>query len=74
MEETSISFEELFQMKTEIDHLNEQLTARTDYESGDYMKLIERVDEFSEKFYAIEVNKHSGQGSDKYFDVQLTGR
>ena len=54
MEETSKAFEELFHMKAEIDHLNEQLTVRTDYESDDYMKLIERVSELSEKFYAIE--------------------
>jgi ATP-binding cassette, subfamily F, member 3 len=54
MEETSKAFAEIFNMKSEIDHLNEQLTVRTDYESDDYMKLIERVSELSEKFYSIE--------------------
>ena len=54
MEETSKAFSEVFKMKAEIDHLNEQLTVRTDYESDDYMKLIERVSDLSEKFYAIE--------------------
>jgi ATP-binding cassette, subfamily F, member 3 len=54
MEETSKAFAEIFDMKSEIDHLNEQLTVRTDYESDDYMKLIERVSELSEKFYSIE--------------------
>lgn len=54
MEETSKAFGEIFKMKAEIDHLNEQLTVRTDYESDDYMKLIERVSDLSEKFYAIE--------------------
>lgn len=34
--------------------MNEQLTIRTDYESDDYMKLIERVSDLSEKYYAIE--------------------
>lgn len=53
-EETSKAFAEVFQMKAEIDDLNEQLTIRTDYESDDYMKLIERVSELSEKFYSIE--------------------
>ncbi len=53
-EETSKAFAEVFKMKAEIDHLNEQLTIRTDYESDDYMKLIERVSELSEKFYSIE--------------------
>ncbi len=54
MEETSKAFQEVFKIKAEIDHLNEQLTVRTDYESDDYMKLIERVSDLSEKFYAIE--------------------
>ncbi|HRM45642.1 MAG TPA: ATP-binding cassette domain-containing protein, partial [Flavobacterium sp.] len=57
MEETSKAFGEIFSMKAEIDEINEQLTVRTDYESDAYMKLIERVSELSEKFYAIdEVN------------------
>lgn len=54
MEEASKAYAEIFDMKAEIDHLNEQLTIRTDYESDDYMKLIERVSELSEKFYSIE--------------------
>lgn len=54
MEETSKAFAEIFAMKAEIDAINEQLTVRTDYESDDYMKLIERVSELSEKYYAIE--------------------
>jgi ATP-binding cassette subfamily F protein 3 len=53
-EETSKAFAEVFQMKAEIDAINEQLTVRTDYESDEYMKLIERVSELSEKFYSIE--------------------
>ncbi len=54
MEETSKAFGEIFKMKDEIDQINEQLTIRTDYESDAYMKLIERVSDLSEKFYAIE--------------------
>ncbi|OYU82028.1 MAG: glycosyl transferase family 2 [Flavobacterium sp. BFFFF1] len=53
-EEASKAFSEVFQMKSEIDDINEQLTIRTDYESDAYMKLIERVSELSEKFYSIE--------------------
>ncbi|MFC4479591.1 ABC-F family ATP-binding cassette domain-containing protein [Flavobacterium chungangensis] len=54
MEEASKAFSEIFTMKAEIDAINEQLTVRTDYESDEYMKLIERVSDLSEKFYAIE--------------------
>lgn len=54
MEETSKAFADVLNMKKEIDEINEQLTIRTDYESDDYMKLIERVSELSEKYYSIE--------------------
>lgn len=53
-EETAKAFEGILKMKAEIDNINEQLTIRTDYESDEYMKLIEKVSELSEKFYAIE--------------------
>ena len=54
MEEASKAFASVFKMRDEIESINEQLTVRTDYESDDYMKLIERVSELSEKFYSIE--------------------
>ena len=53
-EETSKAFQTIFSMKEEIDALNNELTVRTDYDSDDYMKIIERVSELSEKFYSIE--------------------
>lgn len=54
MEETSKAFASYLDMKSEIDSINEELTERTDYESEEYFKLIEKVSELSEKFYAIE--------------------
>ena len=54
MEEASKAFGEILGMKLEIDEINEQLTIRTDYESDAYMKLIERVSDLSEKYYAVE--------------------
>jgi ATP-binding cassette subfamily F protein 3 len=53
-EETSKAFESIFKMKAEIDALNDELTVRTDYESDEYYKIIEKVSELSEKFYSIE--------------------
>lgn len=53
-DETSKAFESVFKMKSEIDALNKELTVRTDYESDEYYKIIERVSELSEKFYSIE--------------------
>ncbi len=54
LEETLKAFSEIFKMKAEIDAINEALTVRTDYESDEYMKLIETVSELSEKYYSIE--------------------
>ncbi|WCM42715.1 ATP-binding cassette domain-containing protein [Flavobacterium sp. CBA20B-1] len=54
MEETSKAFSGVLNMKKEIYEINEQLTVRTDYESDEYMKLIEKVSELSEKYYSIE--------------------
>lgn len=53
-EETSKAFSDIFKMRDEIEDINNQLTIRTDYESDEYMKLIEKVSELSEKFYSIE--------------------
>lgn len=52
--EAAKAFAEVFIMKKEIDQINEELTVRTDYESDEYMKLIEKVSELSEKYYSIE--------------------
>jgi len=54
MVEASKAFASYLSMKKEIESINEQLTVRTDYESEEYYKLIEKVSELSEKFYAIE--------------------
>lgn len=60
-EETSKAFASIFAMRDEIEELNQQLTVRTDYDSDDYMKLIERVSELSEKFYSIEEINYDGE-------------
>lgn len=53
-EEASLAFSELFEMEKEIERLNKELSERTDYESDDYMNLIEQVSSLSEKYYSIE--------------------
>ena len=54
-EEASQAFSHLYKMEAEIDELNNQLATRTDYESDEYMALIEEVATKSEKFYAIDM-------------------
>ena len=52
-EEASMAFSHLKEMEREV--LNNELATRTDYESEDYMALIEKVATMSEKFYAIDL-------------------
>ncbi len=54
-EEASQAFSHLHKMEAEIEELNRQLAERTDYESDEYMALIEEVATKSEKFYAIDM-------------------
>lgn len=59
-EEAEQAFAHLHEMEAEINELNRQLETRTDYDSDDYMQLIERVSTLSEKFYSIEdINYHA---------------
>ena len=54
-EEASLAFSHLKAMEQEIEAMNNELAARTDYESDSYMALIEKVAAMSEKFYAIDL-------------------
>lgn len=54
-EEASQAFAHLHEMQAHLDDLNRQLGERTDYESDEYMALIEEVGTLSEKFYAIDM-------------------
>ncbi len=53
-EETAKAFSHVFEMKAEMDKLNEEMSTRDDYDSDDYMKLIEKASELGEKYYAME--------------------
>lgn len=54
-EEASQAFAHLKEMEADIEALNKELAERTDYESDEYMELIEKVASMSEKFYAIDL-------------------
>lgn len=53
-EEASMAFSQIHEMERRIQEINDELGARTDYESDEYSKLIEEVSTLSEKFYTIE--------------------
>ncbi|OHX66349.1 ABC-F family ATP-binding cassette domain-containing protein [Flammeovirga pacifica] len=53
-EEASKAFQLVFEMKERMEALNKELETRTDYESQEYMNIIEKVTDLGEKFYALE--------------------
>ncbi len=57
-EETCQAFEHLFAIERKIEELNHQLETRTDYESDEYMAIIEEVTALSEKFYDIDLTNY----------------
>ena len=54
-EEACLPFSHLKELEGEIEAMNNELMTRTDYESEEYMALIEKVAAVSEKFYAIDL-------------------
>jgi ATP-binding cassette subfamily F protein 3 len=57
-EEACLAFEHLFEIEREIESINNELTVRTDYDSDEYMGLIEKVTALSEKFYRIDLTNY----------------
>jgi len=53
-EEAAKAFKQVFEMRDEMEKLNHALETRTDYESDEYMTIIEKVTELGEKYYALE--------------------
>ena len=53
-EEAATAFSEINNLEARINEINKELETRTDYESDEYMALIEEVSALSERFYSIE--------------------
>lgn len=60
-DETAQAFASIHALEAEIKEINTQLETRTDYESDEYMSLIENVSTLSEKFYGIEEINYDGE-------------
>lgn len=50
MEEAELAFDHIFEMQADIERMNRQLAERTDYDSEDYQKLIDRFTHENERF------------------------
>ena len=53
-EEASKAFQHVFALKEEMEYLNKQLETRTDYESSEYMDIIQKVTDLGDKYYQLE--------------------
>ncbi|MBO4985838.1 MAG: ABC-F family ATP-binding cassette domain-containing protein [Bacteroides sp.] len=50
MQEAELAFEHIFEMQADIERMNRELAERTDYESEEYQKLIDRFTHENERF------------------------
>ncbi|MEG1563420.1 MAG: ABC-F family ATP-binding cassette domain-containing protein [Bacteroides sp.] len=50
MQEAELAFEHIFDMQADLEQMNRQLAERTDYESEDYHKLIDRFTHENDRF------------------------
>ena len=50
MREAELAFEHIFEMQADIERMNQELADRTDYESEDYQKLIDRFTHENDRF------------------------
>ncbi|CAN5304948.1 ABC-F family ATP-binding cassette domain-containing protein [soil metagenome] len=57
MDETMTAFDEVLKMEQEIEHINEQLATREDYESDDYMEMINRLSDCHERVHTLGAGK-----------------
>ncbi len=67
-EEAQSAFAEVKRLEAEIAKLNQQLADRTDYESDDYLQLINRLTEKNDRFHLL-----SGQNIDGEIESTLIG-
>ena len=67
-EEAEQAFSHIHQMAERMEVLNQELTSRTDYDSPEYMAIIEEVTALGEKYYAIEEINY-----DKAVELTLLG-
>lgn len=68
LEEARLAFEEIRSLQEEIDHITDQMSSRSDYESADYEKLIAQLTEKNDRFLLL-----GGGNQDALMEQTLTG-
>lgn len=54
IEETRKAFTEIIRIKNDITHISEQIAHRTDYESKEYLELINKLTELNDRYAILE--------------------
>jgi ATP-binding cassette subfamily F protein 3 len=54
LDEAMTAYSDLHRLEHEIEHLNKQLSERTDYESSEYLEFVELVAEKSERLHLLD--------------------
>jgi ATP-binding cassette, subfamily F, member 3 len=67
-DETATAFAELRELENRIEHINEQLVTRTDYESDGYMDLIQHLNDANERLHMLD-----GAEADSQIERTLMG-
>jgi ATP-binding cassette, subfamily F, member 3 len=67
-DEAGSAFDEILILEEEIKKLNLEITTRTDYDSGDYLDLIDQLSEKTERFHLLE-----GSNRDQKIEQVLIG-
>ncbi len=67
-DEAGSAFDEILVLEQEIKKLNEEITTRTDYDSSDYLDLIDQLSEKTERFHLLE-----GSNRDQKIEQVLMG-
>lgn len=67
-EEALSAFSEINKLEKDLDHLNQQLSERTDYESASYMELVEMLAEKTDRLHIM-----SGSNKDALCEQTLKG-
>ena len=60
-QEAELAFAHIHELQAELDRLNRELAERTDYESADYMALVERFTNLDERFRMMGGQNYQGE-------------
>jgi len=61
IEEAEMAFEQIFKLKESLEQMNKDLVTRTDYESDDYQKLIERFSYANDRYTMVGGDNFRGE-------------